>query len=444
MKALAVLMAGLVLAGCSLAPLIKSDSVDYNETYDEVTNIGLVTNILRARDHAPLNFSTLSDIRTGISTSGSASENLPIGSVARSTTRGTEGVGLSLSISPSFEIAPIDTQTFTRGILAPIDPMIVKYYFDRNISQKLLMYLLFSEISVAIPAPPEENGTGKAPSSIPVAQLFNDPTQPRELERFIAFVDQVFPAGASDLHVVHANSYTPLEPVGPAFPYAPTVENLKDLLSVDPSRHRLFYDPRTKMARLYTVASHPEVIFCKESAPLPLLAAPNAGFAPEVLPPGTARMSPAARAKLQQQIAERNRRGEEFFAQLRDVEKSICNSGTATMSVAGDTGSATFGTIYIRSVEGIIQYLGALLRDNPAAAESRALIDRDLKYDLISLSTRSAGSRFGVDYYGRTYYVRNFGPDDRTLQVLALLSQLLNLNKVASEIPTTRPVEIVP
>ena len=33
---------------------------------------------------------------------------------------------------------------------------------------------------------------------------------------------------------------------------------------------------------------------------------------------------------------------------------------------------------------------------------------------------------------------------DRTLEVLALLTQLLNLSKVAKEIPTTKAVEILP
>jgi hypothetical protein len=438
MKIVVALAAALVLSGCSLAGLIRSDSVDYNQVYQDVTNIGLVTNILRARDHAPLNFSTLSDIRTGITTSGSASESMPIGAVGRSTARGDEGVGLSMSTSPSFEIAPIDTQKFTEGILTPIDPVVAKYYFNRDLSQKLLMYLLFSEISIGLPT------SANPKPGAPPQQFYNDPTQPDELKQFIAFVDKVFPPGSPTRHVIHANSYTPMEPIGPAFAYSPTVKNLKDLLSIDPTKHRMFYNPATKTVRLFAVSAHPEVIFCKGNVPLPMLATPNVPLGLRAIPPSAARMSPAARAKLQREINQENQQGERLFAGLRDLEKAVCNSSSASMTETGESGSARFGTIYIRSVEGIIQYLGALERRDPAGRESSALLTRDLGYALFSLTRDSAESRFGVNYDGATYYVKNYGGDDRTIEVLALLSQLLNLNKVASEIPTTRPVEIVP
>jgi hypothetical protein len=442
MKSVVVVVAACLLAGCSLAGMIQSGSVDYNETYEQVTNIGLVTNILRARDFAPLNFSTLSDIRTGVTASGQISESFPFGPLKGTMTRASEGTGLSLAINPSFEIAPIDTQDFTRGILTPIDPMLIKYYFDRQVSQKLLMYLLFTQISVALPTTPNETRAERAPSTVTVDQYFNDATQPDQLEKFAAFVDTVFAGATSNLHVIHANRYTPLQPVGPPFRFDPTVQNLKELLAFDPAKNRLLYDAKTRKAQLYSVAAQPEIVFCRGDVPLPLLAiGGRINFARRVMPPGAARMSKPARDRLQQQIDRQNAVGEKFYGRLPDIEKSICNSSTATMSADEATGGALFGTIYIRSVEGIIQYLGALLR-NP---QSAAIVRRHLKYALVSLSENAADARFGVDYYGHTYYVKNVGGgDDRTLQVLALLSQLLNLNKVASELPSTRPVEIVP
>src|ERR1700722_16805829 len=46
----------LLVAGCSLAPVIAENTLDYNTAVETVTNGVLVTNILRARDYAPLYF----------------------------------------------------------------------------------------------------------------------------------------------------------------------------------------------------------------------------------------------------------------------------------------------------------------------------------------------------------------------------------------------------
>ncbi len=50
------------LAGCSLSPFVTSQTVDYNGAIEAANNQLLLANILRARDHAPLYFSDLSQI----------------------------------------------------------------------------------------------------------------------------------------------------------------------------------------------------------------------------------------------------------------------------------------------------------------------------------------------------------------------------------------------
>ena len=59
---LAPLLASVTVAGCSLSGTIGQHSIAYNGTMEVATDTVLVANILRARDRAPLHFSTLGAI----------------------------------------------------------------------------------------------------------------------------------------------------------------------------------------------------------------------------------------------------------------------------------------------------------------------------------------------------------------------------------------------
>jgi hypothetical protein len=456
MKIVTALLAALLLGGCSLADVIKSNTSDYTQTYDETANISLVTNILRARDYAPLNFSALSDIHMQITVGGSVATTAPVGPVAfdgikAMLTRQTVGTGMqgiNGSINPSFEIAPLDTQEFTRGILTPIDPLLVKYYLDRELPQKLLMFLLFADIKTSDTyASSEHVATGAPVKPRRPAQYFNDPTQLQQLEQFAAYVDEIIGDGP-DVHIVTANRYTTLVPIGPEFSFAPDAKDLKDMTALDPAKFRLAYLPKGKKAQLYSVRPDPEIVFCRNSVPLPMvgladdinmgkIAFPTIGL--PIAPPTTANAPPTRAPRAAKEPTPPT--GADFAAAIRNSWKSVCNANIAPMTPDGPIGAANFGSITIRSVEAIIQYLGALVR-NPQAA---AIVQKHLHYSLISLNQNEALARFAVNYMGTTYYVREVGKgDDRTLQVLSLLTQLVNLNKVAKEIPTTRDVEVVP
>jgi hypothetical protein len=113
-----------VLTSCSLAPVIAEHSVDYNSTVEAATNIILVTNVLRARDQAPLYFSDLSQIRGSLTANVSAQTTFPFGQINRPLT----GTGvresiqntLSLATNPTFDIAPTNTKQFYQGINQPL------------------------------------------------------------------------------------------------------------------------------------------------------------------------------------------------------------------------------------------------------------------------------------------------------------------------------------
>jgi len=415
-RGLAVMLACL-LTGCSFAPIIEADAVDYDQTYEDVANHLLVTNILRARDRAPLYFSNISLIHASIQGTASAGVTFPFGPLLKSTQRGA-GVGaVSIQTAPSFDIAPLNTQDFTQGILKPIDPLTVKYYFDRALSQKMLVYLFFSRIKRAVPT--------STSAATDAGDLLNDPTDPEKFREFVSFVDKVFEGARDGAPVIQANQVQPLHPVGPPFK-VDMAQGLRGLLQADPMKYRLIYRRESGEAQLYSVGPQ-EVFFCRGLTPLPMVGLPSLAD----IPISTAIDSQVASAQMK--TLRRN------LAQIADVEKQVCTSRSAEFH--GEATPTYFGSIYMRSAEGIIQYLGALARSK----EFEQLQRDHIGFTLVSFGDSPDGARFGVEYKGRTYYVRSpTDGSDRTLEVLALLTQLLNLSKVAKEIPTTKAVEIVP
>lgn len=110
-----------------------------------------------------------------------------------------------------------------------------------------------------------------------------------------------------------------------------------------------------------------------------------------------------------------------------------------------ETGSYT--VLHFRSVDGMIEFLGRMLR-----------VPSHLRPLRFEISPDDPGtSRFDVPYQGRQYYVHDRRHhvanctkqdadtrcDDRTLEILTLVNQLLNLNKNQNELPSTGAVQVV-
>jgi hypothetical protein len=440
-----------ILAGCSFAPAIQSDSIDYSATLEAVSNQLLVTNILRARDHAPLHFANLSALRAQFQANASLGVAFPLGPNNHTTARGLTTDVLSLQTAPSFDFAPLDTEQFTRGILSPVDPQVVKYYFDRALPQELLVFLFFDRISPGKPSflPFPDATASERVTSLPPDQqdLINDPSRPKKLKEFATWVKGIFGAYREN-RVIVANSY--LRQIGPpiegnASEDAPSRNEgkrggdetggpaslLKDLSSIDPSKVRVecldtsggapkslgerHCSSSTTKYKLVLYAEPPDVIFCAKEQ---YFYVPLALATPDMNNP---------------QIA----KGYEHEANLW---KELCTS-----RVAPGTTEEQVGTIYIRSVEGMIQYLGSLIEGRHAKEDQSILRQALGGYTLFDLETAPEGASFGVSYGGDSYYVHYYDRQrDRTMLTLALVNQLINLNTNAAELPTTKPVEIVP
>src|SRR5579862_3170450 len=102
-------LAALLLSGCSLSPVIDVDIVQYNKAVSDSGNKLLLLNVLRARDHAPLLFSSVQLVHGALSLGGSASVGVPFGpNLVVSKAANTSSAGLSASESPTFDVSSLD------------------------------------------------------------------------------------------------------------------------------------------------------------------------------------------------------------------------------------------------------------------------------------------------------------------------------------------------
>jgi hypothetical protein len=98
----------------------------------------------------------------------------------------------------------------------------------------------------------------------------------------------------------------------------------------------------------------------------------------------------------------------------------------------------------LKSVQDVIEYLGAMLRKNPLVGFtsdpstffSLAATKKGTPYD--------RRSRIDVDYAdGSTYHVST-DDKDYTSEVLGILTELINARKLSSDIATTKQVQVIP
>ncbi len=175
-------LAALALSGCVTHGALSSRAVDYNTAAETARNEMLLMNILRARDRRPMVFTGLSRI------TGSVRAESRIGAAASTGSAAPDVQGFSPSFgftdSPTFDVAVLDSQEFTRGIMTPVGTEILEYFWDQGYNREVLLYLVVDRIELECGAP----GSG-----LP-RLLENDPTEP-SFAGFRAVVDDLADTG---------------------------------------------------------------------------------------------------------------------------------------------------------------------------------------------------------------------------------------------------------
>jgi hypothetical protein len=378
----------LLLAGCSLGPLITQNSADYNTTIEDVTNAALVSNVLRARDHAPLYFSDLAQIRGSLQLNVQPAQTIiPFAHFFGSTTPSSVQAGpLNVNSQPGFDYAPLNTKIFAEGMLTGIDEKVFAYFIQRFAQQpeflKLFLNLVTSRIEMY-----RQTGVDKA----------GDPKY-----------SLIYTYAREHLPSLIARWTTPLRPptiglvskdsdIGPAIPARILAEQrdaLSNLAKVGDDEN-LDLSPTTKSKQAYQLS--------KTEQKFALCATTRPGSFDAV--------------------------GIASFGATKNPDKPPIADDNGSCRPHGPINPERY-VIYTRSVEAIFFYLGELVRERePQQPIGFYIYDHPVE-----------NIRFHMDYRGQTYYVREASHTDQTMPVLAFLNALMNLSRDASEIPSTKTV----
>jgi hypothetical protein len=428
----------LVLCGCSLASGVKEGSLDYNTVLEDVTDNMLVTNVLLARDQAPLHFTDLSQIRGSLQLQGQLQASSPFGQNVVSTTRARDIVQGTLTVNslPTFDVVPLNTKEFTEGITTPIDFRFLWYYFNRGADAETVVRLFVSKLDLDenFPANQREcefinhpNMTFEPQYSsdaiecdISVRKVLGITTAPGKR---VTFQDLVPLLEGLDYTLVKKT-----KEVGPDVRVRGS-DLLRSGGLLSGGKISLERGPDT----LYHVVKETqESVICLEPTPRH----------PWII----FRLAPLA--------------GALDRSALKVDPVSAC-----TTSVARPQKADSFVQIflYMRSVEAIFQYLGQMLTF-PEEDRTIPFYIRDNFYDRLVESN----PRFRVRYRDHDYFVSSAASScgylrgvndprgtsgicatnpeyrgDQTLFVLSVLNQVLNLYKNAKEIPITPAVQAV-
>jgi hypothetical protein len=385
-----------LLAGCSLSPYVMQSSLDYNEMIEELTNSGLVTNILRARDGAPLYFSDVPLIRGAVSVSGQSQATWPFGPVQNSTSRNSATAGpLTVTTNPGWDFAPLNTKNFAQGILGGINVNVFAYFQQRPINSKVLFSLVINRV--------EEYGAK--------GEIRKTYRQHHGLEKLINdwTAEQFTPNGRAPTIDIQKES-TPVGPPIPAWLLIQEKNTLADIAQLNTAGLDLKASAATASAKECPKLPKSETSafyrVCKPTTKY-VLCVPHTASGYEAV----GIESPSAnKAPTEPPLPKSN---------------DICGKETG-----GAHKSPPRYVVVLRSVEEIFYYLGELIK-NPGP--------NDMKFYIYQVPPRNV--RFRVYYRGEPYFVSEATRgEDATISILAVLNDLLNLNRDANDIPSTKTV----
>lgn len=472
MVRLGVCLALLALCGCTPlnTHLIKKDSLAFNETIEDATNKLLVLNVLRARDKAPLHFADIPVIRQSMSQGASLSALDFVGSLT--TSRDTRSAGLSASVTPSFEVTTLQSKEFHTGLATAIDAKIVKHWLDRGLDRRIVLLLFFSAAEII-----ETRGEQEARVAIRIMNSPRDAVEairartqsaPNDLVRCDAQSDfERYLKLINSLRSFFAHSYRERRLLAGGLNLEPEKDSraIQPFVALDQTKTQLIYDKGTRTYSLYTLSPDPKVAFCVADA--------AAGFGMRIMAAGETGIPTR----------------QNCFRPMVDVppedstHPSIFETPIAFPGPASVTEPRKYCAIFnqfvgvgpqhagaprlelrlhLRSVGEIFQFLGDLLyyqdevKRHLDAHPQRIKLNTPITFGYCG-DNASAGcddvfmrldadwrdARFSLDYRGTTYRVGNFGKD-HTLEVLAVLHQLVGLHRSAADLRQTPTVQVLP
>jgi hypothetical protein len=145
-RVLAVLVCGLLAAGCTLHRNIERSALDYNRTADRVDKEILLLNVARARRGEGLTFTGITELRGSYSVKTDGTLEVPFGGGSDVNLLGS---GVAYQTNPSVKVVPLATKEFQQGISSDIDASIFYLLWERGWPREVLLHLFIEKIVVS-------------------------------------------------------------------------------------------------------------------------------------------------------------------------------------------------------------------------------------------------------------------------------------------------------
>ena len=370
------------LAGCTTPGAMSNTALDYNETIARASDSQILLNIVRAAYRNPTHYSAISQVRDSRNLQGGASLNgsFPFGPDAAHSYSLSPGLSASGQLAPSFDVAPLDTRSAATGLLHPIESQIPATYWQQDWPKIVLLFMFVDDVRL--------NDAAKQACNLHFRgnRVDNGAYSVAQFEKIRSVLKclenaLVVNTDSKDTTFMHETQISP----------DVLVKSLPELDKAD-------IDVTEKSKGVYTVSKTKKTMkFALEF---------NIG-----------------------------RSGNKLAGFVYSGKVKLPNAAQPAVSID------------IRSVDGMVYYLGELVRlqvhegrlmtyDTPWGPE--ALFD--VKFDQGADPARN----ITADFLGDRYAISRLPKDgDRSLTVLALLSQLFALYREEKDLPKTSAVEVV-
>ncbi len=465
----------LALSACASTEGLSDSAIGTNLEFEEIQNKTLLLNVVRTSLRRPPVYHSLQNVTGTVRPSGDLSVSIPFGMRVSSANSAT--LSLKGNEGPKITSAPLDTQEFYQGIMAPIKPSTIDFYVQQGYPKGLLYNLFFGRVELR----------RKGAAGITIT---NYPTDDNDVDRFQVLVNHLMWLGFTT------------EPVtGTSLKYGPsrTREEVADLaatagaatagLSVSEVKEEICKKKTKKGACLRKV----EVSRFRVAKPI---AAPSAKFC--FRPPASDELTAAPAVEKPRTCDKAAAEGDKVSLKWKhlsavfDTSAGVCGTNLATdecqtrrgngdalrKALCGRTGCTDETEIelsfVVRSTDGIIYYLGEVARRQlypdisparplayrrkpnaasvPCEPKDDAWLDDDC-YAIfwVEKGHISSGEIASIEYEGSSFSVpgRVPGPvglphpGERSSQVFGIVTQLLGLNKSAKDQPATSILNVV-
>lgn len=471
MRAYAIVSSSALLAGCAFPQQVNRFGVEYNSALASMNNEQTLLNILRARDGMPTHFSSVSQFRGTINLTAGAGLNAQLngsgvtdatGSGTSSTTEtttsntttlsapgappGTQTVASTVATpvattsllrtvartgdvftpqvsgqiasGTAFDVDVYDTQKFFQGITGAVPFSTIESFLAENIDDRTIALLLIARVDFRI-----EQDVGEHQKGTTIRSLVNDPNNLTHMSEFRAFVE-CYELGSATI----PKKMTPLIALsritrGADGKLVPL--ELDKIVAVDGEKFDfsqeavpgkpdkdddIYLDRVTAEQRVARLS--PRFANCKGPNDRIVLVRLPSGKEVDVAVPVNPPPDPIYL-------------GEDYALLFANGKQQVVK---VRMEITA------------RSPEGVYRYLGAYLANG---LENSVLIDGK---PLFSIADGRFPDALAQANYRRRYYslVNLPGTHQRNAQIFTILQQLINLQKEASERPTTIPVRAIP